>query len=170
MTYEPYWDDNPDVPIQDPTQPAGPEPDEDLDDDQADGSGSHADPTGEDDLPPLHFGSVDEFVRDFVRHVFRRNVGEPGRAEHRWSARWWESAEAVIRLEAMWRTWEHHRLDPATGISTWLRDHADYHLAVLMSPDGPFAQSRDTAGVTDPLPYEPPPPELFPDVRKQRDT
>ena len=75
MTYEPYWDNVANVPTQDPTQPAGPEADEDLDDDQADGAGSHADPTGEDDLPPLHFGSVDEFVRDFVRHVFRRNVG-----------------------------------------------------------------------------------------------
>ena len=65
----------------------------------------------------------------------------------------------------MWRSWEHHRLDSATGISTWLRDHADYHLAVLMSPTGPFADSTDSASVTDPLPYEPPPRGLFPDVR-----
>ena len=117
--------------------------------------------------PPaeLFFGSTDEFVRELVCPVFRRNVGEAGRAEYRWSARWWESAEAVIRLEAMWRSWEQARLDPATGISTWLRDHADYHLSILTSPTGPFAHSRDTANVTDPLPYEAPPPGLFPDVR-----
>ena len=26
----------------------------------------------------------------------------------------------------MWRSWEHARMDPANGMSTWLRDHADY--------------------------------------------
>lgn len=115
--------------------------------------------------PPLFFGSVDEFVRDFVRLVFRRDVGETGRAEHRWSARWWESAEAVIRLEAMWRAWEQARNDPTTGISTWLRDHADHHMAILMNPAGPFAHSRDTASNNEPLPYEAPPAGLFLDVR-----
>ena len=115
--------------------------------------------------PRLYYGSVDEFVREFVCPVFRRNVGEEGRADYRWSARWWESAEAITRLEAMWRSWEHLRLDPATGMSVWLRDHADPHLAVLMSPTGPWARSTDKAGPNEPLPYDPPPQGLFPDVR-----
>lgn len=115
--------------------------------------------------PRLYYGSVDEFVREFVCPTFRRNVGEEGRTDYRWSARWWESAEAIIRLEAMWRAWEHLRLDPATGMSVWLRDHADHHLGVLMSPVGPWALSRDTAGADEPLPYEAPPACLFPDVR-----
>jgi len=110
--------------------------------------------------PTLHYRSVDEFVRGLVVPVFRRNVGP--RAEARWSARWWESAEAIMRLEAMWRSWEALRHDPATGISDWLKDHADHHLAVLMSPAGPFARSQDEAKATDPLPYEPPPDGLFP--------
>lgn len=114
------------------------------------------------ETPTLYYGSVDEFVREFVCPTFRRNVGEQGRAEYRWSARWWESAEAIIRLEAMWRAWEHLRLDPATGISVWLRDHADHHLGVLMSPTGPWALSRDTARPDEPLPYEAPPEALFP--------
>lgn len=117
------------------------------------------------EAPRLYYGSVDEFVREFVCPMFGRNVGEEGRAEYRWSARWWESAEAITRLEAMWRSWEHLRLDPATGTSVWLRDHADYHLGVLMSPTGPWALSRDTAGRGEPLPYEAPPEGLFPDVR-----
>ena len=99
------------------------------------------------DAPVLYYGSVDEFVREFVCPIFRRNVGEEGRADYRWSARWWESAEAI------------------TGTSVWLRDHADHHLGVLMSPTGPWALSKDTAGPDEPLPYEPPPPDLFPDVR-----
>ena len=117
------------------------------------------------DAPVLYYGSVDEFVREFVSPIFRRNVGEEGRADYRWSARWWESAEAITRLEAMWRAWEHLRMDASTGTSVWLRDHADHHLGVLMSPTGPWALSKDTAGPDEPLPYEPPPPDLFPDVR-----
>jgi hypothetical protein len=91
--------------------------------------------------------------------------GEEGRADYRWSARWWESAEAIARLEAMWRAWEHLRMDASTGTSVWLRDHADHHLGVLMSPTGPWALSKDTAGPDEPLPYEAPPEGLFPDVR-----
>lgn len=117
------------------------------------------------DAPVLYYGSVDEFVREFVCPVFRRNVGEEGRADYRWSARWWESAEAIARLEAMWRSWEHLRMDASTGTSVWLRDHADHHLGVLMSPTGPWALSKDTAGPGEPLPYEAPPKDLFPDVR-----
>lgn len=41
------------------------------------------------DAPVLYYGSVDEFVREFVCPIFRRNVGEEGRADYRWSARWW---------------------------------------------------------------------------------
>ncbi|MCH8614432.1 DUF4913 domain-containing protein [Arsenicicoccus dermatophilus] len=107
--------------------------------------------------PSLYYGSVDQFVREFLMPTYRRRVGEEGRAELRWSARWWESAKAIIRLEAMWRAWEHLRLNPATGISTWLRDHADHHMSILASPLGPFAKSKDTADLDTPLPYEAPP-------------
>ena len=121
--------------------------------------------TQAEEAPTLYYGSVDEFVREFVCPIFRRNVGEEGRADYRWSARWWESAEAIARLEAMWRAWEHLRMDASTGTSVWLRDHADHHLGVLMSPTGPWALSKDTAGPDQPLPYEAPPEGLFPDVR-----
>ncbi|BEH02802.1 hypothetical protein brsh051_20830 [Brooklawnia propionicigenes] len=160
MTGIPDWTTDPEWPTDHPTTPQS-ETSEAVD--EADN-----DATPETEPPPeLYFGSTDEFVREFVCPVFRRTVGEAGRAEYRWSARWWESAEAVIRLEAMWRSWEQARLDPATGISTWLRDHADYHLSVLMSPTGPFASSRDTATVNGHLPYTAPPPGLFPDVRAE---
>ena len=111
--------------------------------------------------PTLYYANVDEFVRGQIIPVFRRRVGE--RAEHRWAADWWRYPEAVIRLEALWRAWESLRLDPALGISVWLRDHADYHLGVLMSPTGPFAKSTYEAKAADPLPYDAPPPGLFQD-------
>ena len=124
-----------------------------------------APPDAGDPAPPaLYYGSVDEFVRDFLVPVFSRQVGD--RAARRWSAEWWRNAEAIVRLEALWRSWEHLRLDPATGMSVWLRDHADHHLGVLWDPEGPFAKSTDQARPGEPLPYTAPPEGLFPDVRR----
>ncbi|SDS71756.1 DUF4913 domain-containing protein [Microlunatus soli] len=114
----------------------------------------------------LQFGSVDEFVRDYLRHMYKRRIDGRNRV---WSARWWEVGEAIVRLEALWRSWEYLRQDPSTGMSVWWRDHADYHLAILLSPDGPFAETADEPENTnrrgDPLPYLPPPEGLFADVR-----
>lgn len=120
------------------------------------------------DLTPDHpdttepyFASLEVFVRDYLCRTYRRNVGEAGRAEYRWSARWWETPEAVVRLEAMWRAWEECRTDAALGTSEWLRDHADPHMAVLMSPYGPWARSTDSATPSQNLPCIDPPPGYF---------
>lgn len=120
-----------------------------------------AEPEG--DEPQLFYGSVDEFVREKLSKTYRRQVGE--RTQHRWAAEWWRNAEAVSRLEALWRSWEALRLDPATGMSVWWRDHADHHMPILLSPDGPFAKATDSNDTGGPLPYERPPEGLFPDVR-----
>lgn len=126
-------------------------------------------PANEDGAPALYYGSVDEFVREYLRHVYRRHIA--GRGEHRvWAAEWWKYDEAVIRLEALWRAWEHLRQDPATGMSVWWRDHADHHMAILLDPqNGPFGpvdggHDRNTPG--GPLPYAAPPESMFPDVRE----
>lgn len=130
--------------------------------------------TGEEDEerpPELVYGSVDEFVRKYLRHVYRRATSD----QRVWAARWWDYDEAVIRLEALWRAWEHLRLDPSTGMSVWWRDHADHHMAVLMDPEGPFAAANHYEGANEadkgaPLPYEAPPAGLFSDVRKQQES
>lgn len=118
--------------------------------------------------PKLYYGSVDEFVSKYLRETYKRKIDGRTRV---WAANWWEYPEAVIRLEALWRAWEHLRLDPSTGVSVWLRDHADHHMAVLMAPDGPFAEARNDSrshtSKNDPLPYVAPPEGLFPDVREQ---
>ncbi len=120
------------------------------------GIGEWDDDTG----PELYFASVDEFVREMIVPIFRRKVGD--RSPFRWSAEWWRHPEAVLRLEALWRAWEHLRLDAATGMSVWLRDHADHHLPILFFDYGPFGRSEDTSAHGDLLPYEPPPEGLFP--------
>ncbi|MGL4339998.1 MAG: DUF4913 domain-containing protein [Rhodoglobus sp.] len=119
-------------------------------------------------MSDLYFGSVDEFVREYLVFVYRRRIDGRNRL---WAGKWWEYEEAVIRLDALWRSWERLRHDAATGMSVWWRDHADYHMNVLMDPEGPFAgsaeddENRSKKG--DPLPYVAPPPGLFPDARIQ---
>ncbi|MDO9174571.1 MAG: DUF4913 domain-containing protein, partial [Actinomycetota bacterium] len=133
---------------------------------EANDAGTPEEESAGDDAPPLYYGSVDEFFREYLRLAYRRPIN--GRARV-WAADWWNYDEAVIRLEALWRSWEELRQDASTGMSVWWRDHADHHMAVLMDPDGPFAaadandeanQSRKGA----PLPYTAPPEGLFRDV------
>jgi len=113
--------------------------------------------------PQLFFGSVDEFVREKLRFIYMRRVAPTG--PHRWSAEWWRSAEAISRLDALWRAWEALRLEPSFGMSVWWRDHADHHMSVLLSPEGPFSESRDRNEPGEPLPYTTPPVGMFVDVR-----
>ncbi|WP_239648115.1 DUF4913 domain-containing protein [Nocardiopsis ganjiahuensis] len=95
--------------------------------------------------------------------IHRRKVGPRG--SRRWAAEWWCSAEAISRLESLWRSWEHLRLDPATGMSVWWRDHADHHMQILFDPEGPFGSSQDENKAGQPLPCTAPPEGLFPDLR-----
>lgn len=100
---------------------------------EEDGAGPAA--TGGAAEPTLNFPTLP----DFVRHLgtwYRREVFDS--YELTWCPDWWRHPEAVVRLEAMWRSLESLRQDGATGISVWLRDHADVHMAQLLSPAGPF--------------------------------
>ncbi|MFK4806759.1 DUF4913 domain-containing protein [Microbacterium sp. ZW CA_36] len=121
------------------------------------------------DEPTLYYGSVDEFVREYLVNAYRRRVDGQ---RTMWAADWWKYDEAVIRLEALWRSWEELRLNPATGMSVWWRDHADHHMSILLSADGPFAAAGEggpdrpnTNEKGQPLPYTAPPAGMFPDVR-----
>ena len=128
MTDIPDWTTDPEWPTDDPTTPQS--------EDASGAMGEAGNDATPEPPPELYFGSTDEFVREFVCPVFRRNVGEAGRAEYRWSARWWESAEAVIRLEAMWRSWEQARPRPR---------HRHQHLAPRprrLSPRHPYEPDR----------------------------
>lgn len=114
--------------------------------------------------PPqeLFYASLEDFVREQLAPMYRRALDGTQRA---WCPEWWRHAEAISRLEALWRAWEHLRLDPATGMSVWFRDHADHHMAVLLDPDGPFKRCSPDKGHStrelDPLPLVEPPPGLF---------
>lgn len=101
------------------------------------------------------FVDVEEWFDQYFRFLYRRKIDARGRM---WASEWWRSAEAIARLEAIWRAWEVARLEPGTGISLWFQQHADYHMEFLMDPKtSPFVRSTDTAEVDDPLPHTPVP-------------
>ncbi len=111
--------------------------------------------------PELYYPDVVAFVTEQLVPMYRRPLGGQGVT---WCPEWWRHAEAIARLEALWRAWEHLRLDPATGMSVWFRDHADHHMAVLLSADGPFKGCKPKDGHgdrLDPFPLKPPPSGLF---------
>lgn len=91
---------------------------------------------GADDEPPEpYFPDLMAFVKDYLSPMYRRALSGPAVT---WCPEWWNHAEAIARLEALWRAWEFLRLDPHTGMSVWFRDHADHHMNVLLNADGPF--------------------------------
>ena len=85
------------------------------------------------------FGSLLEFVVEHFGPVYARNTSPTVR----WCASWWDHAEAIYRLEALWRTWELYRLEPRLGIASWLRDYLDPQLRELTNPTGPFASCTE---------------------------
>jgi Domain of unknown function (DUF4913) len=87
-------------------------------------------------LPPNpRHPTLEDWVTRHFLPTYRRPLG----GEYRWCRQWWRHAEAITRLTALWYTWEASRLQPVDGIATWLRDHLDHHLPILLSRTGPFA-------------------------------
>ena len=89
--------------------------------------------------PQPVYDSVEDWVTSHFLPMFRRPLG----GEFRWCAQWWRHAEAITRLTALWHSWEAMRLQPGTGIATWLRDHLDHQLPVLLGRAGPFSQCSE---------------------------
>jgi hypothetical protein len=112
------------------------------------------------DPPGLYYLTVEEWVGEWLFPVYRRSVLGHDRV---WCPQWWRHAEAVARLESLWRAWEHLRQDAATGLSVWFRDHADHHMTILLDSDGPFkgCDGRHSDRPLDELPHDLPPAGMF---------
>lgn len=99
---------------------------------------------------PLVYQSAEEFLHEHLLPLYNRIIDS---RNGKWCRQWFLHPEAVSRVEALWRAWEHLRLDPATGMSVWWRDHADPHMAVLLSQKGPFHPCNNDRHNT-PEPFE----------------
>jgi hypothetical protein len=110
--------------------------------------------------PRPYYPTLPDWIEQWLLPVYRRSITGHARA---WCPEWWRHDEAVARLEALWRAWEHLRLDAAIGMSLWFRDHADHHLSVLLDADGPFkgCDAKHSERPLEPLPHEPPPAGIF---------
>jgi len=102
-----------------------------------------------------HYPSLQAWAEAYFVVMFARPISPAVR----WCASWWAHAEALSRLEALWRSWEAARLDPVRGMALWYRDVLDPQLAVLLATGGPFAQcTPDRHSPLRALPTEPAPP------------
>lgn len=111
--------------------------------------------------PALRFPTLDRFVLEYLVLIYRRDTTATNIF---WCKEWFKHAEAIARLEGMWRAWEKLRLDPGEGGSNWWLGHADPHMRVLLSEDGPFKHCRKGGHVEErstPLPSDTPPAGLF---------
>jgi hypothetical protein len=98
-------------------------------------------------------------VETWVTEWFAPMIRRPRIKGWRWCPQWWQHAEAVARLEALWRSWESMRLDGTTGMSVWWRDHCDPHLAAQdRSPFKQCSEDKGHVGEDEPLSVEPTPP------------
>jgi len=107
--------------------------------------------------PRPEFASLWDFVSQWLLPTYRRISDHPNFA---WCPQWWRHPEVVVRLDALWRSWEHLRLQPGTGMSVWLKDHLDHHMAVLLSQDGPMHRCKPTGHherALEPIPSDTPP-------------
>jgi len=91
------------------------------------------------------YPDVEAWVTDWLAQLYRRHTNtKRSGAELAWCPKWWDHAEAIDRLESMWRAWEGARVseDPAATAHWWLTV-ADPMLAVLLDADvGPFSACR----------------------------
>lgn len=112
----------------------------------------------EEKLEPAYL-DVESWVTEHFAPMYARPLG----GEFRWCPRWWEHAEAISRLEALWRSWETLRGDAGLGMATWYRDHLDSQLTILIGNRGPFALcSPDRHEPMKALPVEPAPEDHWP--------
>jgi hypothetical protein len=117
------------------------------------GPAGRAEPARRTGPPDPAYATADAWIAGYFTHVYVRPVG----GDLRWCRHWFEHAEAVIRLELLWRAWEVYRLRPL-GAVDW-HDILDRQLTVLLSDGGPFAAcTPDRHEPSRPLPVEPTPP------------
>lgn len=104
------------------------------------------------------FDHVGEWVEVYFAPTFIRRLSQT----RLWCPSWWDHSEAYIRLDALWRSWEVHRVDAQRGMAVWFRDFLDGQLVTLFSDSGPFEEcTKDEHQDRSPLPLNDAPEDWF---------
>lgn len=117
--------------------------------------------------PETVYDNVGEWVTDWLLPTYSRPLDDV--TKFRWDPQWWRYPEVVMRLEALWISWEKMRLEGGPAIVVFYRDYLDPMMRTIMDPDGPFhtfnANQEDADGVRErlpqPLPHSEMPPGLM---------
>ncbi|GGL44241.1 DUF4913 domain-containing protein [Nocardia jinanensis] len=95
----------------------------------------------------LEYETVAAFVDGYIAQLYRRETTAMGtERQRRWCPHWWLHGEAMARFEAMWLAFEHLRHGDGEEMSTLWLNHIDPHMAILLSPDGPFKYCTNEKG------------------------
>jgi hypothetical protein len=92
------------------------------------------------DLEPV-YEDPDEFYREYVAPTFQRDLGSG--SDSVFCIAWTEHPEAVLIMDALWRSWEDCTLDDGRGLAYWLTMFAYPLLGRLMGERGPFDGCSD---------------------------
>lgn len=85
----------------------------------------------------LWFANVYDFVVSYLTPNWVRRIEK----DTRWCQQWWRHAEAHARLDALWRSFEAHRVSSdASAMAVWWRDFADPTMSSVTRLKGPFEQ------------------------------
>jgi hypothetical protein len=104
------------------------------------------------DAPALFYPDLNAFVSDFIACIYERPLPNSRRT---WCPKWWRHDEAVYRLQALWMSWEHMRVnDGPVGAATWLVNYADPIMSVLLDVEGAFKGCSVETGHRDARPHE----------------
>lgn len=109
---------------------------------------------------PYIYSSVDEWVTGWLLPTYSRPLRDV--SLFRWDPQWWRYPEVIIRLEALWSSWEKMRRDGGPGMVVFYRDYLDPMMRVILDPNGPFhtydpnKTTRDgERELPEPLPHSP---------------
>lgn len=80
------------------------------------------------------YSSLDQWVTDWLLPNYSRPLRDV--SQFRWDPQWWRYSEVVMRLEALWASWEKMRLEGGPGIVTFFRDYLDPMMRVILRPAG----------------------------------
>jgi hypothetical protein len=98
-------------------------------------------------------------VETWVEAVYSTTYIRAKAADIKWCSRWWSHPEAIVRLTALWQTWEVAQIsqDPA-AMADWIRTYLDWLNPPLLSAVGPFNECNWTRhNQPQPMPTEPVP-------------